>query len=119
MSVARAGIVYVVGAVERPGGFVLKSDSEEITALKAIALAQGLKGTARPGDAVIIRKIPRTGKEEEIEVNLGRIMARKSEDVRLQANDILFVPDSFGKKVLRRAAEAAVSITSGLIIFRR
>ena len=53
ISVPRAGIVYVVGAVQRSGGFALKSDSEEMTALKAVALAQGLKGTAKPARAVI------------------------------------------------------------------
>lgn len=119
VSVPRAGIVYAVGAVERPGGFVLKSDSEEMTALKLIALSQGLKGTAKPGDAVIIRKDPNTGKEQEIDVNLSKIMARKARDVRLFANDILFVPDSMGKKALRRAAEAGIAITTGVIIWRR
>lgn len=119
ISVPRAGIVYVVGAVEKPGGFVLKSDSEQMTTLKAIALAEGLKGTAKPGDAVIVRKDPETGKEQEVEVNLSKIMARKAEDVRLYPNDILFVPDSMAKKVLRRAAEAGVAITQGLIIWRR
>lgn len=119
VSVPRAGVVYVVGAVEKPGGFVLRSDGEEMTALKAIALAQGLKGTAKPSDAVIIRKHPETGKEQEIEVNLSRILGRKAEDVSLRANDILFVPDSTGKKALRRAAEAGIAITTGLIIWRR
>jgi polysaccharide export outer membrane protein len=119
VSVPRAGIVYVVGAVERPGGFVLKSDGEEMTALKAIALAQGFKGTAKPGQAAIIRKDPDTGRELEIDVNLKKIMARKARDVRLYPNDILFVPDSMGKKVLRRAGEAAIAITTGVIIWRR
>ena len=119
ISVARAGIVYVVGAVQRPGGFVLKSDSEEMTALKAVALAQGLKGTSKPARAAIIRKDPETGEEQVIDVNLKSIMARKAEDVGLYANDILFVPDSPGKKALRRVAEAGLAITTGLIIWRR
>ncbi len=97
----------------------MKSDSEQMTALKAVALAQGLKGTAKPARAVIIRKDPDTGTEQEIEVNLKRIMARKAKDVGLNANDILFVPDSAGKKALRRAAEVGLAITTGLIIFRR
>jgi len=119
VSVPRAGILYVVGAVNRSGGFALKSDSEEMTALKAVALAEGLTGTARADDAVIIRKHRETGKEEEIEVDLGKIMARKSPDVGLYANDILFIPDSIAKKGLRRAAEAAIGITAGLIVYRR
>ena len=118
ISVPRAGIVYVVGAVQRSGGFALKSDSEQMSALKAVALAHGLKGTAKPARAVIIRKDPETGKEQEIDVNLKKIMARKAPDVGLRANDILFIPDSTGKKALRVAAQAGLAITTGLIIYR-
>jgi len=118
ISVPRAGIVYVAGAVGRPGGYVLQSDREEMTALKAIALAQGLQGSAKPGDAVIIRKNPDTGQNQEIDVDLKKIMSRKSDDVRLYANDILFVPDSAGKKALKRMGEVVLGITSGLVIVR-
>ena len=118
ISVPRAGIVYVAGAVERPGGFVLQSDREEMTALKVIALAQGLRWSAKPGEAVIIRKNPDTGQNQEIDLNLNKIMSRKAEDVRLFPNDILFVPDSTGKKVLKRTGEVALGITSGLVIIR-
>lgn len=118
VSVPKAGIVYVVGAVERPGGFVLQSDGEEMTTLKALALAQGLKGTARPGDAVILRKDLQTGEKREIEVNLKKVMARKAEDIRLYPNDVLFIPDSAGKRALRRVGDAALAITTGLVILR-
>lgn len=118
VSVPRAGIVYVVGAVERPGGYVLASEGEDMTALKALALAQGLKGGAKPNEAVIIRKNTATGEKEEIEINLSKVMARKAEDAQLQANDILFIPDSLGKKALKRIGDVALGITSGLIILR-
>ena len=98
ISVPKAGVVYVVGSVQQPGGFTLKSDSENMSALKAIALARGFKGTAKPRKAVIIRKNPDTGEESEIAVNLKKIMARKTADVSLHANDVLFVPDSLGKR---------------------
>jgi polysaccharide export outer membrane protein len=118
VSVPRAGIVYVVGAVEQPGGFVLQSDSEEMTVLKAVALARGLLGTARPSDAVVLRKDPASGQKKEIEVDLKKVMARQAEDIRLYPNDILFVPDSTGKKALRRLGEVGLAITSGLVILR-
>jgi polysaccharide export outer membrane protein len=118
VSVPRAGVVYIAGAVERPGGFVLQSDAEEMTALKLVALAQGLKGSAKPGEAVILRKNRETGQNQEIEVHLGKIMSRKAGDVALLPNDILFVPDSTGKKVLRRMGEVSLGITSGLVIIR-
>lgn len=118
VSVPRAGIVYVVGAVEQPGGFVLQSDSEEMTVLKAVALARGLLSTARPDDAVVLRKDPASGQKREIEVKLKKVMARQAEDIRLYPNDILFVPDSTGKKALRRLGEVGLAITSGLVILR-
>ncbi len=118
VSVPRAGIVYVVGAVERPGGFVLQNDGEQMSALRVIALAGGTKGTAKPDQAVVIRRGMATGKNQEIAVKLNRIMQRKTEDVRLVANDILFVPDSAGKKALRRTGEVAIAMTSGLVLLR-
>ncbi len=118
VSVPRAGIVYVVGAVEHSGGFVMQSSGEQMTALKLLALAQGLKGTAKPADAVIIRRSSESGTKQEINVDLRKIMARKAEDLALRPNDILFVPDSSGKKALRRAAEVALSLTTGIAIVR-
>ncbi len=43
-------------------------------------------------------------------------MKLKTEDVTLQASDILFVPDSTGKKALHRAGDIAVSLTTGIAI---
>lgn len=119
VTVPRAGVIYVVGAVNRPGGFLLSSDREQMSALKAVALAQGTMSTAKLSRALIIRKDAATGQEIEIPVNLKKILARKTADVPLRSDDILFVPDSTGKKLLRRAAEAGLAITSGLLIFRR
>jgi polysaccharide export outer membrane protein len=118
VSVPRAGIVYAVGAVERPGGFALTSDNEELSVLQALALAGGLTRTARAGNAVIIRKKNEAGDRQEIAVNLKKIMDGKEQDVRLRPNDILFVPDSAAKRALRRAADAALSITGGVVILR-
>lgn len=119
ITVPRAGVIYVVGAVNKPGGFLLRDRREQVSVLQAVALAENITGTARPGDAVIIRRPPGAGKEETIEVDVGRILARRAPDAYLQENDILFIPDSAFKKGLRRAAEAAIQITTGLVIWRR
>lgn len=118
VSVRRAGVVYVVGAVDKPGGFVLASDREQMTALKVLALAGGLRPTAKPRQAVILRKNSDTGQRQEVPVDVSKILERKAEDVRLQANDILFVPDSTGKKALRRTGEIALGLVSGVALFR-
>lgn len=118
VSVPHAGIVYVVGAVNKPGGFVLQNDREQMTTLKMLALAGGLTGSARPRQAVILRNTLEASQRKEVAVDLTKVMARKAEDVRLLPSDILFVPDSAGRKALRRTGEALVGLTSGVALLR-
>lgn len=115
VEVPRAGIVYVVGAVKRAGGFALTGEQNEITVLQAIALAGNVTHTAMLKDAVIIRRNsqPAAGREQ-IRVNLKEILSGKKPDRRLSPGDILFVPDSTGKRVLARALAAA----TGVVIYR-
>ena len=117
VSVTKADIVYVVGDVKKPGGFVLE-DRENLTVLQAVAMAEGLNGTAAKRSARIIRQTP-DGTRTEIPVNLGKILSGKSQDMVLAANDILFVPNSAAKSVARRGAEAVVGTLSGIMIYRR
>lgn len=119
ISVPRAGIVYVTGAgVTQPGGYVLQSHGEQITVLKAVALAHGLTGFARADNAVIMRANPVTGQRDVIPVKIGQIEKQKTQDVAMNSNDVLYVPDSKGLKVLARGAEAAISIGSSVAIYR-
>jgi polysaccharide export outer membrane protein len=118
VTVQRAGIIYVVGAVNRPGGFPMKAGQEKMTVIQALALAEDLKPTAAQNRAMIIRKNPAaTDGREEIAVNLTKVLAGHELDTRLQANDILFVPDSAGKRALHRGAEAAVTAATWGIIY--
>ena len=119
VSVARAGIVYVMGAgVAQPGGYVLQGHGEAITVLKALALAHGLNGYAKANDSVILRVDPATGKREQIRVRLKEIEKRKADDLAMKSNDILYVPDSTGKKLLAKGAQSALGIGSSLAIYR-
>lgn len=118
VTIPRGGIFYVVGAVAHPGGFILSSDADRMTILKALALAQGATSTAKPDKAVILRRNLDTGKDTEIPVDLKKIMERKTEDAKLEANDILFVPDSAGKHAMHRATDVIISLTSGVSMMR-
>ena len=118
ITVPRAGIIYVAGAVGQPGGYTLNDPGSTFNAMKIIALAHGLIGSAKPNNAVILRKDVNTGQTKEIKIRLKRIMDRKDPDVRLYAGDILYVPDSTTKKVLGRAGAAAIGIGTGLAIYR-
>lgn len=119
VSIPRAGIVYVLGlGVVQPGGYVLQSHGEQISVLKAIALAHGMTVFAKSDSAVIMRMNPATGNRDQIPVRIGAMENHKADDVPMNSNDILYVPDSKGLKVLARGAEAAVGIGSGLAIYR-
>jgi polysaccharide export outer membrane protein len=116
VSVPRAGIIYVVGAVVRPGGFVMQNDRDRMTTLKILSLAGGATGSAKVKEAVILRKNPDTGKRDEVPVDLKKVLELKNEDVMLQSSDILFIPDSSGKKAWHRAGDIAISLTTGLAL---
>jgi protein involved in polysaccharide export with SLBB domain len=117
VTVPHAGIVYVLGAVGKPGGFVLANDRAQMTTLKMLALAGGLNHTAKSNRAVIIRR-DRQGQQHEQMVDLKKVVERKAEDVRLEASDILYVPDSTAKKALYKAGEAAIGIGTGVALYR-
>ena len=116
VSVPRAGIIYVVGAVQRPGGFLLQNDLDKMTMLKMLSLAGGTTNTAKMKNAVILRKNPDTGKRDQVPVDLSKVMHLKAQDVQMQSNDILFVPDSNGLKALHRAGDVAMSLTTGVAL---
>jgi polysaccharide export outer membrane protein len=116
VKVTRAGIVYVVGQVKKPGGFVL-SNNENISVLQALALAEGLTRTSAKSQARIIRTDRSTGKRTEIRMDLGKIMASKALDPTLQPKDIVFVPNSSAKSVFYRGTEAALYTAGGVAIY--
>ncbi len=112
--VSRAGVVYVVGEVTRPSGIVMHQN-EGMTVLQAIAMAEGTKSTAALDGAKLIR---RTGKEpQELPIPLKQILLGKSPDVALQADDIVFVPNSKGRSAAKKTLDAIVQIAVGLAVF--
>jgi polysaccharide biosynthesis/export protein len=117
VSVPRAGVVYAVGAVQRPGGFVMASDRQQLTVLKVLALSGGLMPTAKKGKAVIIRQSAEPDRQE-IPVDLDLILASKADDPLMLQSDILFVPNSGGKQALSRIAQSALGLASGVALVR-
>jgi polysaccharide export outer membrane protein len=117
VTVPHAGIVYVLGAVTRPGGFVLSNDRTQLTTLKVLALAGGLTNIAKRDHAVIIRK-DNQGKQTETEVDLKKVVNREAEDLQMRASDILYVPDSRTKQALLQALQLGVALGSAVAIYR-
>jgi len=112
--VSRAGIVYVVGEVQKPGGFMMENNGS-LTVLQAIALAQGATKLARLDKAKLIRKT--SAGPQELSIDLKGILTAKKPDLPLLAEDIIFLPSSPGKNAARRTLEAVVQSATGLAIY--
>src|SRR5579864_399090 len=110
--VRKADLVYVVGDVGRPSGFLM--DSGHLTVLQAIALAGGTTRTANLGGARIISKGPDGITETSVE--LKKILRAKAPDVTMQADDILFVPTSAARAFAGRTFEAAMQAATAASI---
>ena len=111
--VGKAGIIYVVGDVRLPGGFVL--ENSQMTVLQAVAMAQGTNVTAKLDNTILIRRS--SGEPEQIPVALNKIMTAKSPDVNLQPDDVVFVPRSAGKAAARRTLDLILQTVSGVAIY--
>lgn len=118
VTVARAQMVYVMGEVERPGGYVL-NDRESLSLLQALSLAGGMKPTASAKKTKVLRE--EKGKAERVEVtsNVPRILSGDAPDMQLHADDILFIPNNLPKSASMRAIEMAIQMGTGLVIWRR
>ncbi len=108
--VSRAGIVYVVGDVQRPSGFMTEDTS--ITVLKALALAGGSTRTSSLNKTMILRHTPNG--IQQIPVLLKKVLYAKAPDVPLMEGDVLFVPGSSAKAAAYRSADAAMSMSTAL-----
>lgn len=114
--IERAGVVYVVGDVARPGGFPMDQDNQ-LSVLQAVALAQGVNRTAALKSAKLIRTTPQG--RTEVPINLTAMLGSKAADVPLTDGDIVFVPSSAAKSAMKRGLEAGVQAAVGVAIYGR
>ncbi|HTC61991.1 MAG TPA: SLBB domain-containing protein [Candidatus Saccharimonadales bacterium] len=121
ITVNTAPVVFVVGSVTRPGAFAIQDRRSEMTVLQAVAMAEGPMPNASLGKTIIIRQSTSSKERQEIPVDLKKVMRGKDTDQVLEANDILFVPQSGLKAGARRLGEmgtqAAVGVASYAVIF--
>lgn len=120
VSVPPAEVVYVIGNVKRAGGFPL-GGKPDLTVLQAISLAEGLDPRAAASSAHILRRESNSSPtaNTNIPVNITAMLKGKAPDVLLRPNDILYVPSSTQKVVTQRTIEAAIAITTGMLIYAR
>jgi polysaccharide export outer membrane protein len=115
ITIPRARMIYVLGNVTKPGGYVL-TDNETMSITQAIALAGGWDHTAALKDARVLRA-DGGAEREQIPANVKKIMENKAPDLQLRADDILYIPNSIGKAVGVRGLETAIAVGSGIAIW--
>jgi polysaccharide export outer membrane protein len=109
--VPRAGIVYVLGEVTRPGGYVLNATGG-VTVLQVVAVAGGPTHVASAGKTRLLRRAGNGFQEQPI--NLKKLLRGKAHDVSVQNDDILFVPSSALKEALNAGALLATASTAAI-----
>lgn len=124
VSIPRAAMIYVVGAVRQAGAFPLR-ERESLSILQALAMAGGLDAAASKKGAKILRAEPgasgvesELSERREIAVDLRRVIEGKAADQPLAGDDIVFVPHSSGKTVGARALQTMVNTVSGIAVWR-
>ena len=118
ITVPHAGIVYVVGAVNKPGGFMIKT-ANGMTVLQALAMAEDAKINSVKSKAVIIRPVANAPQgHEQVPVNLSLVLAGKQPDTVMMADDILYVPESASKRAFRNIGQAALQAATLAVVYR-
>jgi polysaccharide export outer membrane protein len=117
VSVPQAEIVYVVGQVRKPGGFAMQGRGGT-TILQALSLAEGLDRTAAPQKARVIRRGGPNG-DDDLPVDVSKILAGKAKDLPLRANDVLFIPNNLSKSVGTKTLETVLQVATGVVIYGR
>jgi polysaccharide export outer membrane protein len=114
--VPKAGIVYVIGAVLRVGGYVL-DNQRTLTVEKAMALAGGSGRAAALNHVQLVRTLS-DGRKEAITIPLDKVLNGKAPDVAMKDGDVLYVPTSAGKLVGEQAINAALGIGTAFAIYK-
>jgi polysaccharide export outer membrane protein len=116
--IPEAGRIFVLGNVRKPGAFPVR-DKDGSSVLRLLALSEGLMPFAAK-QAYLYRR-DSTGTKQETPIALDKIMQRKSPDVTLEADDILYIPDNKGRRAtmtaLDRMASFGSSTASGVLIW--
>ena len=115
ISVKRAGVVYVLGAVTRPGGYLMV-DGGGLNLLQAISLAQGTSIAASVGTIYVIRP-GSDGTFQQLSIEYKNIIKGKAQPIALKKDDIVYVPTSAVKSILINGA-TLIGIAGTAVIYR-
>lgn len=113
------GNAYVGGAVKVPGAIAL-SDTDPLTVRKAIARAHGLDDAAQARRTQIIRHVGEPDQTTQT-IDLTAVLDGRAPDIRLAANDMVYVPVSGAKRAGMSAIShtlTALTIAAGDLLIR-
>ncbi|HEX4773760.1 MAG TPA: polysaccharide biosynthesis/export family protein [Bryobacteraceae bacterium] len=111
--VPKAGVIYMLGDVGRPGGYPMSTNNSEMTLMQAVTMAGSTTKTSVPSKMRLIRKTP-TGTQQTI-VSLSDIEKGTQSDIPLKADDIVYVPFSWMKNTALSAGTIAASAAGAAI----
>jgi polysaccharide export outer membrane protein len=114
IQVSRAGLVFVVGDVQRPGGFAV-DPAQGLTVVQALSLAWGPTQNAAIGKALLIRE--QKGGRTLTSLNLKRMLHGQDPDQPVRDRDILYVPDSAARSLWNKTIESAIQSAIGVTIY--
>ncbi len=117
LNVSPAQVIYVVGAVTKPGGYTLANPTDGVSVAQAVALAEGFQPLAATHRGLIIRQSTSEQGRREIAVDVQNIMNGKDTDLVLAPNDILYIPESNGKKAVKVMTDIAMATVNGIAIY--
>jgi polysaccharide export outer membrane protein len=113
VTVTRTGIVYVLGAVVRPGGYAMQ-DNGAMNVTQALAMAMGLAPAAATRSVRVLRRYP-DGKVGVFAVSYKEINRGRQEPLDLQADDVVYVSSSTTKNILINSRSVFSSSASAAI----
>ena len=111
VTLPEADQIYVVGNVYTPVTIPLK---EPLTLSRAIAMAGGAKMDTKKDKIRIVRQEPGSLSKTEIIVDLSAIEKKRADDLALLPNDIIDVPLSSGKSLLRGLVAGSAQMVTQL-----
>ena len=114
--VSKAGIVYVLGDVNRPGGYVMANNESKITVLQALADAGGVTKSAKLGGARLMRTEP-NGTYSDRQLSVGDLQKGKIPDIAMLPGDVLYIPFSFARNTATMGAAGIASAAASAAVY--
>jgi len=111
--VPRAGVIYVLGAVNRPGGYLMVNGGT-LNLPQAVALAMGVSPVASSKSVVVVRK--QEGQVGEYHLRLDEMQSGKAETFALKDGDMVYVPSSKVKSALINSSSVLSAAASAAIV---